>query len=207
MDEQVLRSLINWPNVPDCYGWLALDRHGQWRMRDAFAQQNKLPGQVITHLALNEFISRNYVCDALGRYFFQNGPQRVYISLAATPWVARFTPSEMGLQLMTQCNSPIEPSLALSDESGNIYIVGLMHQTIYQHQDLAQFEKQYCQSVALLHDHDLDQFSELAKLTEEACSFGGSWNWHGKLLPLEPIHSEELASRFAYVIQPNSQVL
>ena len=170
MDEQVLRSLIKWPNVPDCFDWLALDRRGQWRMRDEFAQQNHLPGQVIAHTALNEFISRNYVCDALGRYFFQNGPQRVYISLAATPWVARFTPSELGLQIMTQCNSPIEPSLALSDESGNIYIVGLMHQTIYQHQDHAQFEKQFCQSVALLHDHDLDQFSELAKITEEACS-------------------------------------
>ena len=106
---------------------------------------------------------------------------------------------------MTQCNSPIEPSLALSDEHGNIYIVGLIHQTIYQNLDQVQFEKKYCESVALLHDHDLDQFSELAKLQEEACSFGGSWSWHGKQLPLEPIHSEELASRFAYVTQPSPQ--
>jgi hypothetical protein len=205
MDKQVLRSLIKWPNVPDCFGWLALDRRGQWRMQDEFAQQNQLPGQVIVHAALNEFISRNYACDDLGRYFFQNGPQRVYISLAATPWVARITPSERGLQLMTQCNRTIEPSLALSDENGNIYIVGLIHQTIYQYQDHAQFEKQFCQSVALLHDHDLDQFSELAKLTEEACSFGGSWNWHGKQLPLEPIHSKELTSRFRYITQPSPQ--
>jgi len=201
MDEQVLRSLIKWPNVPDCFGWLALDRRGQWRMRDEFAQQHQLPGQVIVHAALNEFISRNYVCDTLGRYFFQNGPQRVYISLAATPWIARITPSEKGLQIMTQCNSPIEPSLALSDESGNIYIVGLIHQTIYQDQD--QFEEIFCESVALLHDHDLDQFSELAKLTEEACSFGGSWNWHGKQLLLEPIYSEELANRFRFITQPS----
>ncbi len=201
MDEQVLRSLIKWPNVPDCFGWLALDRRGQWRMRDEFAQQHQLSGQVIVHAALNEFISRNYVCDTLGRYFFQNGPQRVYISLAATPWIARITPSEKGLQIMTQCNSPIEPSLALSDESGNIYIVGLIHQTIYQDQD--QFEEIFCESVALLHDHDLDQFSELAKLTEEACSFGGSWNWHGKQLLLEPIYSEELANRFRFITQPS----
>jgi len=41
MDEQVLRSLIKWPDVPDCFGWLALDRRGQWRMRDEFSQQNK----------------------------------------------------------------------------------------------------------------------------------------------------------------------
>lgn len=205
MDEQVLQSLIKWPNVPDCFGWLALDRRGQWRMRDEFAQLHELPGQAIVHAALNEFISRNYISDALGRYFFQNGPQRVYISLAATPWVGRIIPSERGLQIMTQCNSPIEPSLALSDEHGNIYIVGLIHQTIYQNLDQVQFEKKYCESVALLHDHDLDQFSELAKLQEEVCSFGGSWSWHGKQLPLEPIHSEELASRFAYVTQPSPQ--
>jgi len=53
-----------------------------------------------------------------------------------------------------------------------------------------------------LHDHDLDQFSELAQLREEACSFGGSWNWHGKQLPLDPIHSEELTKRFGFVKQP-----
>ena len=63
MDDQVLRSLMKWPNVPDCFGWLALDRRGQWRMRDEFTQQNKLPGQVIKHAALNEFIARNYACD------------------------------------------------------------------------------------------------------------------------------------------------
>ena len=203
MDEQVLRSLIKWPNVPDCFGWLALDRRGQWRMRDEFAQQNQLQGQAITHAALNEFISRNYACDDRGRYFFQNGPQRVYITLAATPWIARLIPSDKGIQIMTQCNSPINPDLALSDESGNIYIVGLINHTIYDHQDLVQFNQQDRQIVALLHDHDLDQFSELAKLQEEACSFGGSWTWHKKQLPLEPIHSEELAKRFGYVTKPS----
>ena len=66
MDEQVIRSLIKWPDVPDCYGWLALDRRGQWRMRDEFTQQNNLPGQVIKHQSLNEFISRNYARDTQG---------------------------------------------------------------------------------------------------------------------------------------------
>ena len=201
MDEQVLRSLIKWPNVPDCFGWLALDRRGQWRMRDAFAQQNKLPGQVVTHLALNEFISRNYVCDHLGRYFFQNGPQRVFITLDATPWIARITPSAEGLQLVTQFHSSVEPSGALSDESGNIYIVGKVHQLIYKQEN--QFFKEDCETVALLHDHDLDHFSQLAKLREEACSYGGSWNWQSKQLPLDPICSEEIASRFKFIAIPS----
>jgi hypothetical protein len=204
MDEQVLRSLIKWPNVPNCFGWLALDRRGQWRMLDEFAQQNKLPGQTIQHAALNEFINRNYASDSSGRFFFQNGPQRVFITLAATPWVARITPSEQGIQLITQCQTEIKPSSALSDESGNIYIVGSIQQTVYADLKNQQFEAQEYMSVALLHDHDLDQFSELAKLREEACSFGGSWNWRGEQLPLDPTHSEELSQRFGYIRQPQA---
>lgn len=205
MDEQVLRSLIKWPNVPDCFGWLALDRRGQWRMRDEFAQQNKLPGQIISHTALNEFISRNYACDSLGRYFFQNGPQRVFVTLDATPWVARITPSEKGLELLTQCNKPIEASGALSDEGGNIYIVGKVKQLTCKDKTTEQFFTEDCQTVALLHDHDLDHFSQLAKLHEEACSFGGSWHWQGKQLSLDPIHSEELAIRFQFIAKPSNQ--
>jgi len=204
MDDQVLRSLMKWPNVPDCYGWLALDRRGQWRMRDEFTQQNKLPGQVIQHAALNEFISRNYACDELGRYFFQNGPQRVFISLDATPWIVRIIPSEISSKLINQCNQTMEPTAALSDEKGNIYIVGTVDQTIYDgnQNDINQFVKRDGLTVALLHDHDLDHFSELAKLREEACSFGGSWVWQDKHLPLDPIHSDELAALFNFVANP-----
>ncbi|WP_353201809.1 DUF2946 family protein [Polynucleobacter sp.] len=204
MDEQVIRSLIKWPDVPDCYGWLALDRRGQWRMRDEFTQQNNLPGQVIKHQSLNEFISRNYARDTQGKYFFQNGPQRVFITLDTTPWIVRMIPSDQGVKLLTQCQSPIEPTAALSDENGNIYIVGNIAQAVYEESDRAQFKLQTTKSIALLHDHDLDLFSELATLKEEACSFGGSWIWHGKQLPLDPIHSSELANRFDFNPKPSA---
>ena len=202
MDEQVLRSLIKWPNVPDCYGWLALDRRGQWRMRDEFAQQNGLPGQVIEHTALKEFIARNYACDSAGRHFFQNGPQRVFISLTSTPWIARIIPGKNTPKIITQCQTEINPSAALSDEHGNIYITGSMQQSICKDLTTQQFETVDCPGIALLHDHDLDEFSELAKLHEEACSFGGSWNWQGKQLALDPIHSEELSKRFGFIKDP-----
>ena len=202
---------MKWPNVPDCYGWLALDRRGHWRMRDEFAQQNNLPGQVIQHAALNDFIERNYACDESGRYFFQNGPQRVFISLDATPWIVRMTPSNLGLNLINQCNQVMEPTAALSDEKGNIYIVSTVNQTIYDtnqsdRNNNTQFIKRDDRTIALLHDHDLDHFSELAKLREEACSFGGSWVWHDKQLPLDPIHSDELASRFNFIANPQPQM-
>ena len=199
---------MKWPNVPDCFGWLALDRRGQWRMRDEYTQQNKLPGQVIKHTALNEFIARNYACDELGRYFFQNGPQRVFISLDATPWIARITPGNLGSNLINQCNQVMEPTAALSDEKGNIYIVGNVDQIIYKDSanQSSLFTKSNNQTIALLHDHDLGLFSELAKLREEACSFGGTWIWQDKRLPLEPIHSEELAPRFKFITNPLPQI-
>ena len=171
-------------------------------MVDEFAQQNHLPGKVIDHVALNECICRNYAHDQVGRYFFQNGPQRVFITLAATPWIVRMIPGEQHPQLLTQCQSAMAPTSALSDEQGNIYIVGTIEQTVFESADQQQFSIKVIPSVALLHDHDLDQFSELAKLREEACSFGGSWLWHGQQLPLDPIHSDELSQRFGFIKNP-----
>ena len=204
MDEQVLKSLIKWPNVPHCFGWLALDRRGQWRMRDEFAQANQLAGNVIQHTALNEFISRNYAYDSLGRYFFQNGPQRVFITLDATPWVARIIPIKGGLQLLNQCGEEIKPQSALSDEKGNVYITGLITQSLSDKIDNTIFTRTALPSVALLHDHDLDLFSEQSKVQEDACSFRGSWLWDGIELPIEPIHSIELSERFHFVKSPGN---
>ena len=204
MDEQVLRSLIKWPNVPHCFGWLALDRRGQWRMRDEYAQTNQLPGNAIQHVALSEFISRNYAHDSLGRYFFQNGPQRVFITLDATPWIARMIPSESGPQLSTQCGTEIKPHGALSDEKGNIYITGSIPQSLSDQIDSTVFTQIESLSIALLHDHDLDLFSDQSQVEEDACSFRGSWQWDGKDLPIEPIHSAELAGRFHFIKAPSN---
>jgi hypothetical protein len=204
MDEQVLRSLIKWPNVPHCFGWLALDRRGQWRMRDEFAQANRLAGNVIHHTTLNEFISRNYAHDSLGRFFFQNGPQRVFVTLDATPFIARIFPSESGPQLLTQCGTEIKPQGALSDEKGNIYITGLFQQSFSDQINREVFTKTESLSVALLHDHDLDQFSDQSKVMEDACSFRGSWQWKGNQLPIEPIHSSELVNRFNFIKAPSN---
>jgi hypothetical protein len=173
-------------------------------MRDEFAQANQLAGTVIQHAALNEFISRNYACDSLGRYFFQNGPQRVFISLDATPFIARIIPSKSGPQLLTQCGTEIKPHGALSDEKGNIYITGLIPQSLADTHDSSTFTQTQSISVALLHDHDLDLFSDQSKVMEDACSFRGSWFWDCQNLPIEPIHSIELSERFHFVKTPSN---
>ena len=46
-------------------------------------------GSLLRHEKLIEFIHRNYEHDAQGQWFFQNGPQRVYVELQATPWIWR----------------------------------------------------------------------------------------------------------------------
>lgn len=93
MDEIVKAALLKWPNVPDCRGWLALDARGDWYMRDDACQAaGAFPhpkGSLIRHDKLRDFINRNYEPDADGAWYFQNGPQRVYVVLEAAPLVLR----------------------------------------------------------------------------------------------------------------------
>src|SRR6476469_7815341 len=100
MDEVVKQAMAKWPNVPDCYGWLALDARGGWRMRDERAQQRGELGDKLAHEALIGFINRNYGADARGCWFFQNGPQRVFVNLEGAPFIARTDPAQ-GLLLHT----------------------------------------------------------------------------------------------------------
>ncbi len=94
MDKQVQLAMAKWPDVPDCYDWLGLDARGIWRMRDQRVQELGLPGDKITNMALCNFINRNYLSDAAGNYFFQNGPQRVYVRLESTPYIVRSDPQQ-----------------------------------------------------------------------------------------------------------------
>ncbi|MGI4720660.1 MAG: DUF2946 family protein [Janthinobacterium lividum] len=100
MDDIVKQAMAKWPNVPHCYGWLALDARGNWRMRDEAAQRANGPGDKLANPALVGFINRNYAHDDKGRWYFQNGPQRVYVNLEATPFIARTDPAQ-GFVLQT----------------------------------------------------------------------------------------------------------
>jgi len=46
-------------------------------------------GSMLKHEKLIDFIERNYSVDAQGCWYFQNGPQRVYVELEATPFIWR----------------------------------------------------------------------------------------------------------------------
>jgi hypothetical protein len=137
MDDIVRQAMAKWPNVPDCYGWLGLDNRGQWWMRDDRTQalgafQSGLPGakgSVLRHEKLIDFIHRNYEADAQGCWYFQNGPQRVYIELEATPYIWRLNDA---FEVRSHTGSVVQAESCCVDEEGKVYLLttqglGLVH--------------------------------------------------------------------------------
>lgn len=136
MDDIVKQALAKWPNVPDCYGWLGLDARGNWYMRDDRTQaEGPFPtakGSMLRHDKLIDFIQRNYEHDAQGQWFFQNGPQRVYVELEAAPLVWRVAEEGDGFAVMAHTGTPVAVSDCLLDEDGRLYLaaplgLGLVH--------------------------------------------------------------------------------
>ena len=124
MDDIVKQALAKWPNVPHCYGWLGLDARGNWYMRDDRTQAAgpfvQAKGSLLRHEKLIDFIHRNYEHDEAGQWFFQNGPQRVYVELESTPWALRV--GDAGAQVSTHSGVPVQVTACLVDEEGQVYL-------------------------------------------------------------------------------------
>jgi len=181
--------MARWPNVPNCYGWLALDRRGQWRLCNEFAQRHGLSGDPIRNEAMVGFIERNYLCDERGAWYFQNGPQRVFVSLAYAPWIARLHEG----RFMTTTRRGFAVQACYADEQGNVVLAG----QVDGEPDRLQ--------AALLHDHDLDLFSTACTWHGEACGTElGVFHHAGRDIPIEPIGEDEVPKRFSIVRQPQA---
>jgi hypothetical protein len=143
MDDIVRQAMVKWPNVPHCYGWLGLDARGNWYMRDDAAQAcgpfaSGAPGakgSLLKHEKLIEFIQRNYGCDDTGQWYFQNGPQRVYVELEATPWVWRL--SDQG-QVHAHDGQHAQHQRCVVDEHGWLYLQTSLGFGLVHTQDVAQ---------------------------------------------------------------------
>jgi DUF2946 family protein len=125
MDEIVARSMAKWPDVPAVYGWLSLDRRGSWRIK----------AERISNAALREFIARNYQADERGCWYFQNGPQRVFVELAYTPLVVHYE----GDALVDHCGRPFGAAAAYLDDEGSVLMAGERGIALLDDRDLGRF--------------------------------------------------------------------
>jgi hypothetical protein len=194
MDDIVKQAMAKWPNVPHCYGWLALDARGAWRMRDEAAQRANAPGDKLTSAALVGFINRNYARDERGCWYFQNGPQRVYVILEATPFIARTDPGQ-GLALQTgQALASLDAAFLTADGAA-----------VVQGGDV----------VAQLDDRDVGEWLAAMELDGRPASDEALMAWleggagelvvsyRGKRVPVQRIAGTDLPERFGYTQAPS----
>jgi hypothetical protein len=192
MDEIVVRGMAKWPNVPAVYGWLSLDRRGDWRIK----------GERIANPGVSEFIGRNYEHDAEGRWFFQNGPQRVFVSLDYTPFVYRIVgATTQALALECHTGRPVHAvNGGWLDENG-VLLLETEH------------------GIGLVHDRDLDRLfpflidangnpldeNVLAAVMEELQQQRAAPLWlkfREMNIRIEPVRSGSVPERFGFVARP-----
>ena len=193
MDEIVRQAMAKWPSVPHCYGWLALDARGAFRMRDETAQRLKQPGDIIRHTALLGFIYRNYTHDERGAWFFQNGPQRVYVDLEVTPFIVRTDPVRQFVLHDGEAMNEID-DVCLTDKGQLLLGNG--------------------PRIAMLDDRDLAQCLPLLNLQGRAIGDSQLMHWLGspdevlsmnilgRDIPVRWLRSDDVATRFGFIKNP-----
>jgi len=192
MDDLVLRGMAKWPNVPVVYGWLALDRRGNWLIK----------GERVVNPLVAEFIGRNYARDDRGRWYFQNGPQRVFVALECAPFVYRVaSPDGAPIALEAHHGRTVSTvSGAWIDENGIVLLetdlgVGAVHD-----RDLEQLLPAFTDANGNpLAEEVLDRLTDLVQAGREAPLW---FSFRDSSVRVEPIRSDSLARRFGFVARP-----
>ena len=190
MDAAVARAMARWPNVPDVFGWLSLDRRGQWRLQ----------GGTIGNEALREFISRNYFAVGDGRYAFQNGPQRVFVELAYTPWIIALDGVR---QLRLHTGAPVVGlDTAWIDEHGALLLGFESGVGLVDDRDLAALVACCIGADGSLLDDEAQAHAIDALLSGSEATV--ILLLDGKRLAVSRVNSAELKTRFAFDPQPRA---
>ena len=196
MDEIVVRGMAKWPNVPAVYGWLSLDRRGQWLIK----------GERISNSLVTEFIGRNYARDERGCWFFQNGPQRVFVALDYAPFVYRVvSPEGSPLALEAHNGKPVFTMAgAWIDENGAALLetehgIGAVHD-----RDLDRLLPHFTGAAgASLAEDALDKLMVRVQQGREA----PLWlKFRGAGVKVGPVRSETVAQRFGFRARPEPPV-
>ena len=200
MDDIVKQGMAKWPNVPAVFGWLGLDRRGHWLIK----------GGRIANSIVADFIGRNYERDDRGRWFFQNGPQRVFISLDYTPFIYRllWEPVPGAPQRMEThtARAVTQVTSAWIDDAGIVLIesehgVGLIDDRDLERL-LACFTTQH--GDALPEERIGAAIEQLQAGTATDLGFC----YRGNRVPVSPIAAIDVPARFGFVqrpVQPTGQ--
>ncbi len=191
MDEIVLRGMAKWPNVPAVYGWLSLDRRGHWLLK----------GDRVSNPGIVDFFGRNYSHDDTGRWFLQNGPQRVYVALDYTPYIYRVAPAT-GTALSVAAHSG-----ATTGDTRTAYI-----------DDAGQMLLDTTLGIGLVHDTDLEllipRFRDGGSAPDEAAlaaaidalqngrNPGLQLDTGAGLIPVMPVRTADVPAKFGFVARP-----
>lgn len=189
MDEIVIRGMLKWPNVPAVYGWLSLDRRGNWMIKTLAARFER-----IANPAVCAFIGRNYACDGEGRWYFQNGPQRVLVSLEYTPWVYRIDDTGTGFLAHTGA-APRSLEAVFLDDAGGLLLETELGIGVILDRDLPAVLERLC-----------DERGRPAEPLLEGLARGagerGRVVLHGVGLPVAPVRAADLERRFGFIARP-----
>mgnify|MGYP001942250679 CR=1 FL=1 len=161
MDDLVLEAMQKWPDVPSVYGWLSLNKYGEWRMHQGGNYAENPLGEKITNPQILAFIARNYSHTEQGEWFFQNGPQRVFIDLSEAPFVIELNDKQLFYTLNT--SETIERIDAwLMDDNGLVYILSNIGFCLVASKDLATIFNSA--SIACKHSLEVISANELLSL-------------------------------------------
>jgi hypothetical protein len=188
MDEAVRRAMAKWPDVPAVFGWLALDVRGQWLL------QNERIGNSL----MIEYIGRNYAGDAEGRWFFQNGPQRVFAELHYAPWVLR---TSKGNRLTTHTGKPVDTVKgAWMDRAGILVLDTELGAGIVDDRDVESLAPNIRDPMGGALDEN--RLTELLEQLQEGRECGVALRYAGRTVPLLPIRADEVPRRLGFVRIP-----
>ena len=168
IDKSVQKAMAKWPEVPECFGWLNLNRRAEWSIK----------GEKIHHVKTQRFLQRNYNFDKLGRWFVQNGPQRVFVSLEYTPRLYGFS-SHSGFYIHNEAKIPVLLDFFL-DEYGNLLLSTAL-------------------GVGVVDDRDLSAVSDLIEAVNDIPT---ELSYRGKNYKIKPIAKALVPKHFGFVQNP-----
>jgi hypothetical protein len=190
MDPIVIQAMAKWPSVPKVYEWLGLDRRGSWLIK----------GERIANPGIVAFIGRNYAGDEQGRWFFQNGPQRVFVTLEYAPFVI-VTSGTDAASLVTHTGQAVQRvSGAWLDETGSLLLRWSGGPGLVSDRDLARIMALFTD----VHGKPVDD-AVLARAFDPGSrrhATGLYFDYAGNRVPVGRIHAGEVAQKFGFDPNP-----